>query len=221
MKSKNSSIVELLYELKDHRRKQGQRHPLQVVLLIVIMAIMSGAKGERAISRFAKNNQVEIIKKLKISRQEVPSRKTISGIMQKINFEKLGKVFSKWAIQLVPVKKSEWISIDGKAIRGTVTNCSTAQQNFISLITVFASKRKQALAVGRIGTKKESEILKVPKLIEMLDLTGVTFTLDALHCQKKTAAAIINSGNDYLIGVKNNQKRFHQQLKKTPKNRHL
>ena len=33
--------------------------------------------------------------------------------------------------------------------------------------------------------KQESEINVVRDLIELLDLTGVVFTFDALHCQKK------------------------------------
>ncbi len=33
--------------------------------------------------------------------------------------------------------------------------------------------------------KKESEINVVRNLIELLDLKGVVFTFDALHCQKK------------------------------------
>ena len=33
--------------------------------------------------------------------------------------------------------------------------------------------------------KLESEINVVRDLIELLDLTGVVFTFDALHCQKK------------------------------------
>ncbi len=45
--------------------------------------------------------------------------------------------------------------------------------------------------------KKESYIKVVRNLIELLDLKGVVFTFDALHCQKKLFFAIANSGNDY------------------------
>lgn len=38
------------------------------------MAIMAGAKGERAIDRFSKNNKKALIKALKIERKEVPAR---------------------------------------------------------------------------------------------------------------------------------------------------
>ncbi len=35
--------------------------------------------------------------------------------------------------------------------------------------------------------KKQSEIVAVQDLLELLDLKGVVFTMDALHCQKADA----------------------------------
>ncbi len=60
--------------------------------------------------------------------------------------------------------------------------------------------------------KHESEINVVRELIELLDLTGVVFTFDALDCQKKpyqrsrarSASRRASSGNDYLVKVKIN-----------------
>ncbi len=63
-----------------------------------------------------------------------------------------------------------------------------------------------------VSNSKESEIPVVKQLIETLDIKGVTFTLDALHCQKKTSEVIIKSGNDYVIGVKVNQPKLHEQV---------
>jgi predicted transposase YbfD/YdcC len=46
-----------------------------------------------------------------------------------------------------------------------------------------------------------------------LGLKGAVFTLDALHCQKKTVKSIIDSGNDYVIAVKGNQPHLLQTIK--------
>ena len=48
--------------------------------------------------------------------------------------------------------------------------------------------------------KQESEINVVRELIELLDLTGVVFTFDALHCQKKPYQ---RSRRDPLRGARN------------------
>lgn len=214
---KGQDIIALLKTLKDYRRKQGRRHPLEVVLLIIIMAIMAGAKGERAIARFAQNNKKALIKALRIGRKEIPSRYVIKGIIKNIDFSELQNIFYQWALQIIRIEKKDIVSIDGKAIRGTVKNSRTSFQNFTSLVSVFASKRKQVLAAGKIETKKENEIPKVQELIAMLDLKDVTFTLDAMHCQEKTVNIIKNTGNHYIIGVKNNQKKLHQDIKKNAK----
>jgi len=213
-KQRDQNIVELIKTLRDHRRKQGQRHPLEVVLLIIIMAVMAGAKGERAIARFAQNNKESLIKALGIKRKEVPTRSVIKGVIENIDFKSLQNIFYQWASQIVKIKEKDIISIDGKAIRGTVKNSQNNFQNFVSLVSVFASKRKQVLTTARIETQKENEIPKVQELIAMLNLKDVTFTLDALHCQEKTVKVIQKTGNHYIIGVKNNQKKLCQDIKK-------
>ena len=216
-KQKEQDIIALLKTLKDYRRKQGRRHSLEAVLLIIIMAIMAGAKGERAIARFAQNNKKALIKALGIERKEIPSRYVIKGIIHNIDFSELQNIFYRWALKIVKIERRDIISIDGKAIRGTVKNSKTRFQNFTSLVSVFASRRKQVLAAGKIETKKENEIPKVQELIKMLDLKNVTFTLDAMHCQEKTVKIIKKSKNNYIIGVKNNQKKLYQDIKKMQK----
>ena len=49
----------------------------------------------------------------------------------------------------------------------------------------LSHQRKLVLGVKMMENKQESEINVVRDLIELLDLTGVVFTFDALHCQKK------------------------------------
>jgi hypothetical protein len=183
------------------------------------MAIMQGAKSERAIARFAINNKKSLIDELDIKREEVPSRRILANFIQNLDFNKLQSLFHTWTMKFVNIKKGEWLSIDGKALKGTITHANDPLQDFISLVTIFSNKKKIALSVGRINTKKENEVPKVKELIEMLDLQGVTFSLDALHAQTKTVDAIIKSKNNYVIGVKGNQKKLLAQLKKTVKTR--
>ena len=52
-------------------------------------------------------------------------------------------------------------------------------------MSAFSHQRKLVLGVKMMENKHESEINVVRELIELLDLTGVVFTFDALHCQKK------------------------------------
>jgi hypothetical protein len=58
-----------------------------------------------------------------------------------IDFETLAEVFNQWAKHYVEVDESQWCGIDGKSIRGTVCDCKTEYQNFVSIVSVFASQR--------------------------------------------------------------------------------
>ncbi len=49
----------------------------------------------------------------------------------------------------------------------------------------------------------------------MLDLEGVIFTMDALHCKKETVKEIIESKNNYIIQIKRNQANLYETIKKT------
>lgn len=215
MKNIKPNIFELLKQLKDHRRKEGQKYEYPSLIIMIIMGIMSGAKSERAISRFVKNNERDLIKELQIKRQEVPGRHVFTNLIQALDFQELENIFYEWSKDFVIIKKNEWISIDGKAIKGTFPNSNTGLNGFVSLISVFVSKSKQVLKVDKINTHKENEIPKVQDLIKTLNLQGVIFTLDALHCQEKTVKAIMKSKNNYIIGLKNNQKKLLNQVKKT------
>ena len=190
-------------------------HELRLALILVIMATMSGFHGLRAIGDFIKKNRQELIKTFKPEKDRLPSYLTIGRVLQNVDFNQLTDIFHNWMIDYVKIEDSEWISIDGKAIGGTVSGLRNKQQNFINLVSVFSSKQKQILRVGKINNNKESEIPKVQELIKMLNLEGVIYTLDALHCQKKTVKTIVIGKNDYCIGVKGNQKKLYKQLKKT------
>ena len=218
-KNPTPNLPDMLRTIPDYRRSQGKRHALVTVLLIVIMAIMAGSKSERAVARFAKNNKDSLIKHLRIERKEVPTRYVIKGILERTDFSLLHDVFYQWASKMIRLQKKDIVSIDGKVIKGTENNPHSSLQNFTSLVSVFASKRKQALAAEKIHTGKESEIPAVKKLIEMLNMKDITFTLDALHCQEKTVSMIKKTGNHYIVGVKENQKGLCEEIRRSIKKR--
>ena len=211
------NLYEMLSQLKDHRRAQGKIHELRFTLILAIMSTMSGFHSLRAMGDFIKKNRKELIRIFKPKNDKLPSYLTVNRVLQNVDFDKFTQIFYEWSVNFVEIEDSEWVSINGKAIHGTVSNQDNKKQKFVNLVSVFSSKRKQVIHTGKINSGKESEIPKVKELIKMLDLENVIFTIDALHCQKKTTQTIIKSNNHYCLGVKRNQKRLHRQLKKTSK----
>lgn len=180
------NLVEFLQTIPDFRRKQGLRYPLIAVLLLTIMSIMSGRCRYREIAAFAKANQKELLRFLDLEKRGcLPSHVTIREVLKGIDFYAVMNAFNDWAKQYITVEEHEWMAIDGKALASTVTDCSSSYQNFVSLVSVFSHNRGQVLCAAKLESKKCGEIPTVQELINTLDLTGVVFSLDSLHCQKK------------------------------------
>jgi len=76
-----NNLIKKLLEIKDPRRSEGQRHDLVLVLIIGIMATMSGYHGYRAIGDFISRNKKDLIKYLKPKQYRLPSFYTVRRIM--------------------------------------------------------------------------------------------------------------------------------------------
>ena len=121
------------------------RHPLWLVLLLIIMGIMSGYWGYRQLGRFVERHRRELIKRLQIPKARVPSYSVIRRVMLALDYEELQLVFNQWSQQSSLIPSSEWISFDGKSLRNTVTNYDNAQQNFINCVSAFSHLSKISL----------------------------------------------------------------------------
>ena len=178
------NLIGCLQEVSDYRRKQGQRYSIEAMLLIIIMAILRGHYAYREIARFCKLNESVLVSKFGFKNGRVPSHVTISAFSRNTDFAGIQAAFHKWACNSVSIEEGEWIAIDGKSIKSTVSEFSTEYQNFVSLVTLFLTKKEQVLCSEKFESNTTNEINAVYSLLEFLDLRDVVFTLDALHCQK-------------------------------------
>ena len=178
------NLITCLSEVSDPRRAQGQRYNSVAMLLLIIMGILRGKYGYREIGRFCKLNEDFFIHKFGFKNNKVPSYVSIRTFIMLSDFSSLQSAFHKWAQHYVSVEAGEWIAIDGKSIRSTVSDSSNEFQNFVSLVSLFCSKREQILHVQKLENKTGNEAQTVEDLLEILDLKDVVFTLDALHCKK-------------------------------------
>lgn len=181
-------LIEHLRQVEDFRTSDGRRHPLWLVLLFVIMGTMSGYVGYRAWGDFVKRHRRVLIKTFEIQKHGVPSYSTIRRIAMGVDFDKLVTKFNYWAQNYVEIEESEWCRIDGKSIKETVQDYEKSCQNFVSIVTVFASKRGLVVNMEEIKNKEEREIVVVQNLIAALELKNAVFSFDSLHCQKKLAS---------------------------------
>jgi len=200
---KEFNLREELKTLKDKRRKQAQQHPVDVVLMITIMATMSGYQGYRAIGDFAQRYKKEIVEYLELPKERVPAYATVRRVVQEIDQKKFGDIFTKWMRHYMRKNKSQWIAVDGKAIKGTKQK--EEDKKLAHLVSFFASDSKEIL-IARKTADKSNEIPLVQEMMQEFPLQDMIITLDALHCQTKTLKTIKENGNDYVVQVKENQK---------------
>ena len=132
-----------------------------------------------------KRHRRALIQTFNIQKHGVPSYSTIRRVVLGVDFDKFALRFNNWAKQYVNLEDNEWCGIDGKSIRGTVQNYKDSHQNFVSIVSVFASSRGLVVSMDQLENKHESEILIVQELLKVLDIQGAVFSLDSLHCQKK------------------------------------
>ena len=179
------SLIDYLKQIPDERVPNGRRHPLWLILLIMILGIMSGYWGYRSLGRFVERHRRQLIDTLKIPGARVPSYSTLRRVMMQLDYQAVTQAFNEWASQYTHNDSGQWIAIDGKSLKNTVSDCYGRQQNFVMMVSAFSHERGEILGIKVMENKKQSEIVAVQDLLKLLDLKGVVFTMDALHCQKK------------------------------------
>jgi DDE_Tnp_1-associated len=162
-----ASLIEELKKVRDFRTRKGQRHPLWLVLLLVIMGTMSGCCGYRSLGDFVERHKQSLIDTLDIPKDRVPSYSTMRRVMMRVNFEDLTRVFNCWASQYIELAPHEWLATDGKSIRGTVVDYSNAYQAFVSVVSMFSSKQGVIVGLQTMNNKQTSEIATVQSLISI------------------------------------------------------
>jgi len=100
------------------------------------------------------------------------------------------------------------IAIDGKTMRGTARKGLSA----VHMISAWSSRH--GITLSAIESKgKKNEIETIPDVIDSLCVENATITIDAMGCQTEVAKKIIESKNDYVLQLKNNQKSLLEEVK--------
>ncbi len=178
------TLIEALQTIPDHRRGAGRRYPLWVLLLLIILGTMSGYRGYRGLSRFMARHQADLALRLGLPRAALPSYSTIRRFLMNLDFNPVADAFNSWAQTNGLVQPTDNCAIDGKSLKNTVTDVHTAQQNFVNVVSVFQLEQGMVVGQSAFDNQDKSEIDAVYELLDKLQLSGVTVSLDALHAQK-------------------------------------
>jgi hypothetical protein len=183
-----ANLITSLQAIRDFRASRGRRYPLWLILLLIVMGTISGCRSYYALEDFGARHYQAVSEQLGLTVTRLPSDTTFRRILQKLDFQALTQQFEQWVNSTFTLKPGEWVAVDGKSIKGTVTAPGTAYQNFISLVSLYSSQQGIVFASQQFESKHNSELPVVQTMLEALQLDKVVFTMDALHCQKNYPA---------------------------------
>ena len=116
----------------------------------------------------------------------------------------------EWSQGVAELLPGEVVAIDGKTARRS--HDTRAGKGALHLVSAWASAN--TLTLGQVKTEEKSnEITAIPRLLELLELNGCIVTIDAMGGQKEIAQSILEQGADYVLAVKQNQGRLHEDLR--------
>lgn len=177
------SLIEHLQKIRDFRSKPT--YPIWMVLVLVIMAAMSGLHGYRPTARFVERHQAALLELFGMSHHRLPSLSTLRRIIVRLNFAQVTLSFNTWAQETFEIEPAQQLAIDGKSIKASVRDYEKSYQDFINIVSVFSVTQGVAVFLQPMSNQQTSEIETVRQLLKALQLEGVCFSLDALHTQKK------------------------------------
>lgn len=203
-----SSIMDHFASLPDPREASGRRHRLAEMLTIAICAVICGADEWTDIALFGESKRGWFETFLELP-HGIPSHDTFGRVFAALDPESLEDCFLSWVKALAKSSGGQLIAVDGKTLRRSFDRAN--KKAAIHMVSAWVST--SGLCLGQLATEaKSNEITAIPKLLDLLDLKGVTVTIDAMGCQKEIAAQITAAGGDYVLALKKNHATFHEEV---------
>ena len=194
-----SSLLNHCENLEDPRDHRARRHELRNVIFIALSAITGGADSWTDVEMFG-NSKREWFENLLDLPHGIPSHDTFGRVFSMLNPEKFQECFSEWMATVSEMTKGDVVAIDGKTLRRS----GDADIPPTHMVSAWAKSNKMILGQIKVD-ERSNEITAIPKLLDMLDVSESTVTIDAIGCQKEVAEKIIEQKADYVLALKKNQ----------------
>lgn len=182
-------------------RASNARYDLGELLVIAFVSVLCGSSSCAEMATFgrAKEHLFRDFLKLK---HAIPSHDTFSDIFRMIDPKALDAAFGKVLAEVAALlKDGDVIAIDGKALRGARDKSESAGTRM--MVSAYAARLRLTLAT--VPADRGTELNAAIEALGLIDLRGKVVTGDALHCNRRTVAAINAVGGDWCLALKGNQ----------------
>jgi predicted transposase YbfD/YdcC len=207
------NLYDQLQLLPDQRQRRGVRYPLAALLLIAVLAKLTGHSRVRALADWASLRAHDLCTLFQLPRTSMPHHTTWSRVLgQAVDPSALDQVVTQVLHDArtagMPARGSVAVALDGKTLRGTIP---LGQTRGVHLLAAYLPSEGVVLAQVQVD-RYENEIVAAPTILRQLDLQGMVVTGDAMFTQRALSTQIVEAGGDYLWQVKDNQPELHQDI---------
>ena len=200
----SAQIKKHFASLTDPRRRKVT-YPLINIVTIALCAVIAGADDFVAIAAWARQKRTWLARFLDLT-SGIPSHDRFNALFRAINPDQFERCLLSWITSLHEVTAGQLVAIDGKTLRQSFDKADA--KSAIHMVSAWATANH--ITLGQVVVdQKSNEITAIPKLLELVDVSGCLVTIDAMGCQAEIAGRIIEAGADYVLAVKGNQPTLH------------
>ena len=205
--------VDLFEDLDDPRVVGRCRHRLTDIVMIALVGLIGPCEDWEDVAEFGRAYE-DWFKRFLALENGVPSHDTFARVFGLLDPACMHVCFERWLTHLVqslsPDAATKTIAIDGKTLRSSSAARGATDQPLLHLVSAWAHESN--LVLGQVACDaKSNEITAIPELLAMLDLEGVTVTIDAMGCQKAIAQKLHENKAGYALALKANHETLHTQ----------
>jgi predicted transposase YbfD/YdcC len=201
------SLLSHFQDLPDPRVNRTKDHDLIDVLVIAVCTLLCAGETFNDMEDFGRAKE-DWFKTFLSLRNGVPSHDTFNRVFAALDPKGFLDCFLRWTQSLRQAVPQEIVALDGKALRRALNKDQSIQY------VVSAWAENNGLVLGQLKVAdKSNEITAVPELLRVLELAGCIVTVDAMGCQKKIAKEIKEADADYVLALKGNQEKVHEEVK--------
>ncbi len=182
-------------------RAENTRHDLGELLVIAFVSVLCGATSCAEMAAFGRAKESVFRGFLKL-RHAVPSHDTFSAVFRMIDPKALDAAFGRLLADVAAMLRAgDVIAVDGKALRGARDAGESARTRM--MVSAYAARLRLTLA--SVPADRGTELEAAIEALGLIALKGKVVTADALHCNRRTVAAINAGGGDWCLVLKANQ----------------
>ncbi len=204
---RSPSLIEHFQVLIDPRVDRTKDHELIDILVIAVGCLLCAGETFNDMEEFGKAKEDWFKTFLKL-RNGIPSHDTFNRVFAALDPKRFLDCFLQWTQSVREAIPQEIVALDGKALRRAMNQ----EENLKYVVSAWAGSNQ--LVLGQLKVEEKSnEITAVPELLRLLELAGCIVTTDAMGCQKKIAKEVIEADADYVLALKGNQEKVHEEVK--------